>query len=56
MTFGMTLVEHFMMAVSADMFHIAIDYKNKTNMKVPASKINIKTHKLFSLTVDSWCP
>ena len=33
------------MAASANMFYIAIDYKNKTNMKVTASNINIKIHQ-----------
>ena len=42
MTFGMTLGEHLTMAASASMFYIAIDYKNKTNMKVATSNINIK--------------
>ena len=36
-TFG----EHLTMAVSANMFYIAIDFKNKKNMKVAASNINI---------------
>ena len=35
------------MAASANMFYIAIDYKNKTNMKVAASNINTKIHQLF---------
>ena len=48
MTFVATLGEHLTMATSANMFYIAIDYKNKTNMKVPASNINIKIHQLFS--------
>ena len=48
MTFGMTLGEHLTMAASASMFYIAIDYKNKTNMKVAASDINIKIDQLFS--------
>ena len=47
MTFGTTLREHTMDA-SANMFHIAIGYKNKANMKVAASNINIKMHQLFS--------
>ena len=34
------------MAASVSMFYIAIDYKNKTNMKEAASNINIKM--LFS--------
>ena len=36
------------MAASANMFYIAIGYKNKTNMKVAASNINIKIHEQFS--------
>ena len=44
----MTLGEHFTMAASASMFYIAIDYKNKTNMKVAVSNISIKIHQLFS--------
>ena len=36
-----------MMAASANMFYIAIDYKSKTYMKVAASNINIKIHELF---------
>ena len=42
MTFGMILGEHLTMAASASMFYIAIDYKNKTNMKVATSNTNIK--------------
>ena len=34
MTFGITLGEHLTLGASANMFHIAIFYKNKTNMKV----------------------
>ena len=30
MALGATLGEHLMMAASANMFHIAINYKNKT--------------------------
>ena len=44
----MTLGEHLTMAASASMFCIAIDYKNKSNVKVAASNINIKIHQLFS--------
>ena len=47
MTFGTTLREHTMVA-SAVMFYIAIGYKNKANMKVAASNINIKIRQLFS--------
>ena len=43
----MTLGEQLAMAGSASMFYIATDYKNKLNMKVAASNINIKTHQLF---------
>ena len=43
----MTLGEQLAMAASASMFYIATDYKNKLNMKVAASNINIKTHQLF---------
>ena len=35
------------MTISANMFYIAIDYENKTNMKVAANNINIKLHQLF---------
>ena len=38
MTFGMALAEHSMMAASASMFFIAIDYKNKPNMKVTSQQ------------------
>ena len=48
MTFGMTLREHLTMAASASIIYIAIDFKNKRNMKVAASNINIKIHQLFS--------
>ena len=48
MTFSMTLGEHLMMAASASMFSIAIDHKNRPNMKVAASNTNIKIHQLFS--------
>ena len=48
MTFRMILREQRTMAAPANMFYIAIDYTNKTNMKVVASNINIKIHQLFS--------
>ena len=48
MTFRMTLEEQLTIAASASMFYIAIDYKNKPNMKVAASNININIHRLFS--------
>ena len=48
MTFGTTLREHHPMAASVNMFYITIDYKNRANMKVAASNINIKMHQLFS--------
>ena len=44
----MTLREHLTMAASASIIYIAIDFKNKRNMKVAASNINIKIHQLFS--------
>ena len=45
MIFGTTLGKHLTMAASV---YIAIDSKNKVNMKVAASNINIKIHQLFS--------
>ena len=36
------------MAASANMFYIAIGCKNKANMKVAASNINIKIRQMFS--------
>ena len=48
MTFGTTLGEQLKITASANIFYIVIDYKNKTNMKVAASNINIKTNQLFS--------
>ena len=47
MTFGMTLVEHFTMAASANVFYFAVDYENKPNIKVAASNVNIKIYQLF---------
>ena len=43
MSFGETLGKHLTMAASANIFFIAIDYKNKANIKV-AANINIKSH------------
>ena len=37
-----------MIAASAKIFYIAIDYKNKTYMEVTASNIKIKIYQLFS--------
>ena len=48
MTFRATLGKHLMMAASANVFYVAIDYKNKTYMKIAASNMNIKIHQLFS--------
>ena len=48
MAFGTTLREHHTMTASVNIFYIAIGYKNKSNMKVAASTINIKIHQLFS--------
>ena len=45
MIFGANLGEHLMMAASANMFYIAIDYKSKTYMKVAASNFKIKILK-----------
>ena len=36
------------MAASANMFYIAIDNKNETNVKVAVSSLNIKVRQLFS--------
>ena len=38
MTFGMAFAEHSMMAASASMIFIAIDYKNEPNMKVTSQQ------------------
>ena len=38
MTLGKTLREHLAMGASAHMFYIAIDYKNKINMKHGSSQ------------------
>ena len=57
MTFRMTLEKQFTMAASASMFYIAIDYKNKPNMKVAASNININIHDCFlnsRFLVSAW--
>ena len=48
MAFGTTLREHHTMAAYVSMFYIAIGYKNKSNMKVADSNVNIKIHYLFS--------
>ena len=52
---GVGLKEHFTMVASANIFCIAIGYKNKANMKVAASNINIKIHHCFR-NGDSWRP
>ena len=44
----MTLGEHIPMAASASIFYLAVDYKNKPNIKVAASNINININQLFS--------
>ena len=36
------------MTASANTFYIAIEYKNKTNMKLAASNLNINIHQLFT--------
>ena len=48
MTFAANFGEHIMMAASAYIFYIAVDYKKKTDMKVATSNINIKIRQLFS--------
>ena len=48
MTFGTTLREQRTIAAYSNMFYTAIGYKNKENMKVSASNININIHQLFS--------
>ena len=48
MTFGTTLGEYLTMAVSANTFYIAINFKKKTNVKVADSNTNIKMHQSFS--------
>ena len=48
MAFGTTLREHHTMAAYVSMFYIAIGYKNKSNMKVADSNVNLKIHYLFS--------
>ena len=48
MTFLITLGKYLTMAAAADILYIAIDYKNKTKMKVAANNINIKILQLFS--------
>ena len=42
--FERTLGEHVTMIASANMFYIAIGYKNKASMKVAASNTNIKSY------------
>ena len=32
------------MAASANIFHVAVDYKNKKYMEITANNINIKIH------------
>ena len=48
MTFGATLGKHLIPPASANIFYVAVDYKNKTYMEVAATNINIKIHQLFS--------
>ena len=44
----MTLGKQFTTAASAIIFNIAIEFKNKFNMRVTDRNINIKIHQLFS--------
>ena len=55
MSFGETLGKHLTMAVSANIFFIAIDYKNKANVKV-AANTNIKSHRILyaRVTIAQW--
>ena len=46
MAFGVTSGKQLMMGVFANVFYVAIDYKNKTYMEVTANNINIKIHQL----------
>ena len=48
MTFGATLTEDLTMAAYAITFYIATDNKNKANVKLAATNINMKIHQLFS--------
>ena len=48
MTFGTILGEYLMMAASANVLYIVIDYKKIPYMKVAAGNINIRMHQLFS--------
>ena len=48
MTFGATLGKHLIPPASANIFYVAIDYKNKTYMEVAAIDINMKIHQLLS--------
>ena len=50
MTFRVTLGRHLMMAASANIFYVAIDYNNKTYMQVAATSINMKN----TSAVPSW--
>ena len=36
------------MAASTSMFYIAFNYENELSMKVAASNVNVKIHKVFS--------
>ena len=47
----MTLGEHLTTIASASMFCIGTDYKNKANMKVAASNINIKIDRIIGVRV-----
>ena len=41
-------MEGLTMAASTSMFYIAFNYENELSMKVAASNVNVKIHKLFS--------
>ena len=48
MAFGTTIEEYLRMAASVNMFSIANNYKNKTNVKVAGSNANIYMYLPFS--------
>ena len=49
MTLGVTLGENLTMVASANTFYSAIDYMNKTSMKVAASNVNIKIQQILGV-------
>ena len=47
MTFEAALGKHVTIAASPNMFYMTTTYKNKTNMKVTASNVNMQIHQLL---------